>query len=204
VRVRGVTHRKQRNKQGLIFVISGPSGSGKTTLVKKLVQDRKIKQKLIKSISFTTRDKRSGEQSGKDYFFITEAQFRHKQNAKKILEWTKYLGYYYATSKEFVEEQVQRGKHIVLCLDLKGAARIKKFYPDNTKTIFILPPSLGELRGRIEKRCAKTKKEEIKERLRLARRELLASHVYDYCIVNKNLSQAARELKRIVLREASI
>lgn len=193
--------RREQISRHLLFVISGPSGSGKTTLLKKLLEDRELKNRLVKSISFTTRAKRSGEKNKKDYFFINEAQFREKNKAKKILEWTKYLGYYYATPKDFVEKQFKKGKHVLLCLDLKGAAKIKRFYPKNTVTIFIIPPSLAALKKRIEGRCNKTIKEEIRQRLEAARRELKGAGRYDYCIVNQNLYKAARELKDIILRK---
>ena len=188
----------------MIFIISGPSGSGKSTLLEKLVQNKELKERLTKTISFTTRPQRSGEQDKKDYFFITEEEFKQKLKAKKILEWTKYLGYYYATAKDFVAAQLKKNKHIILCLDLKGAAKIKRLYLKNTRTIFILPPSLETLQERIEGRCNKTKKEEIIQRLKLARRELLASRKYDYCVVNKSLVQAAKELREIILKEVSI
>ena len=111
------------------------------------------------------------------------------------------MGYYYATPKDFVDEQIRKNRHIILCLDLKGAARIKRLYPENSVTIFILPPSLEALRKRIEGRCNRTKKEEIRQRLKLARQELLASRKYDYCLVNRSLQKAVNELKRIILKE---
>jgi guanylate kinase len=192
---------KHNKNQGLIFVLSGPSGSGKTTLLGNVIRGVGLRKKLVRSISFTTRPRRSREKNGEDYFFINETEFRQKLKAKKILEWTKYLGYYYATPRDFVEEQVRKNKQIILCLDLKGAARVKRLYRKNTVTIFIMPPSLETLRKRIEGRCSRTRKEEIKQRLRLARRELLASRKYDYCLVNNSLRRAVKELQRIILRE---
>jgi len=191
-------------RNGLIFVLSGPSGSGKTTLLRNLFKDKALTKKLIKSISYTTRLKRSNERNNRDYFFITEKQFKREQKAKKILEWTKYLGYYYGTSKDFVDKNLSEGSHLVLCLDLKGALAIKRLYPKNTVTIFINPPSLKALRHRIGKRCNKTKKEEIGERLKLARKEIRASSNYDYCLVNRKLERAVRGLREIILREISI
>jgi len=190
--------RKQKKKSGFIFIISGPSGSGKTTLLENLFRDRELKKRLVKSVSFTTRPKRQGEREGRNYFFVTESEFRRKLKAEKILEWTKYLGYYYATPRDFVEQHLKQGKDIALCLDLKGACRIKRFYPKNSVTVFVLPPSVKSLRERIEGRCKRTGKLEIKQRLKLAKEELLASHKYDYTLVNKNLSQALRELKSII------
>lgn len=197
-------HRNQIKNRKLIFVISGPSGSGKTTLLKELLKHKELKKRLIKSLSFTTRPQRQGEQNKRDYFFITKAEFKQRRQAKKILEWTRYLGYYYATPRDFLDKQLKKGKHIILCLDLKGALKIKRLYPKNTVTIFIMPPSLEALHNRIEGRCNKTKQEEIKQRLKLAREELLASRKYDYCLVNKNLSQAVKELQGIILKGIDI
>ncbi|MBM3246376.1 MAG: guanylate kinase [Candidatus Omnitrophica bacterium] len=185
--------------KGFIFVISGPSGSGKTTLLARLLKDKKLKDKLAKSVSLTTRPKRSKEAQGRDYFFLTPRRFQQLQKAKKILEWTRYLGYDYATPKSFAQKQLRAGKNLVLSLDFRGALRVKRLYPRNTVTIFILPPSLGELRQRIEKRCAKTKKEEIQKRLKLAEKEVKFSPKYDYCLTNKDLNHTVAKLRGIIL-----
>lgn len=193
--------RGQVKKQGLIFVISGPSGSGKTTLAGGLLCDAALKNKLVRSVSLTTRPRRSCERNKKDYFFISEKRFQQELKAKKILEWTKYLGYYYATPRDFIEGQLDKARNIMLCLDLKGAFTIKRRYPMNTVTIFVVPPSLDTLWHRITGRCAKTKKEEVRQRVELAREELSAAGRYDYCVVNKELNQARKELKGIILKE---
>ncbi|MFH1457662.1 MAG: guanylate kinase [Candidatus Omnitrophota bacterium] len=194
---------KKNKIRGLVFVVSGPSGSGKTTLLKQLLQDKPLSKKLVKSISLTTRPQRSNEKSGHDYFFVSQEDFRRARKAKKILEWTKYLGYYYATPKDFVDKQLGQGKHIVLCLELKGALAVKRLYPENTVTVFVTPPSLKTLQHRIGKRCYKTKKEEIRERLKLARQEILDSCRYDYCLVNNNLVRAVKSFKDIIINEIS-
>ena len=183
---------------GKIFVISGPSGSGKTTLLSKLIQDKEISKLLIKSRSLTTRPKRSQEKQGEDYFFVTRLEFKRLLKTKKILEWTKYLGYYYGTPKQFVDAQLKKGKNLGFCLDLKGVAILKKIYPKNTVTIFVLPPNLKTLKTRIQERCKCTAKEEIAQRLRLARREIKACSHFDYCILNKNLQVALSKLKEII------
>jgi len=188
-------------KKGLIFILSGPSGSGKTTLLKELLRNKDLKGKLVRSVSLTTRPKRSGERQKKDYFFISEEQFRQAQKAKKILEWTKYLGYYYATPKDFVDWRLQDAKNLILCLDLKGAFILKRRYPQNTVTIFVMPPSLDTLLGRITRRCHKTRDEEVRRRLELAQEEVRAAARYDYCVVNKNLSEATGQLKDIILKK---
>lgn len=192
---------KRQNEPGKIFVICGPSGSGKTTLLTSLIQDKKIGKLLAKSCSVTTRPKRSGERQGKDYFFVTTAEFRRLLKAKKILEWTRYLGYYYGTPREPLENRLKSGKNLGLCLDLKGARILKKIYPKNTVTVFVLPPSLNVLKARIENRCSKTNKKEVAQRIRLARRELLAASGFDYCVLNQNLQIALKEIKDIFLQE---
>lgn len=190
-----------RAKKGLIFVISGPSGSGKTTLLGNLIKDAQLKNRLARSISFTTRPKRSNEREGKDYFFFSEKEFKAKLKAKRILEWTKYLGCYYATPKDFVEQQQKKGKNIVLCLDLKGARKLKQLYPRDTVTIFLLPPSLKALRLRISERCRKTKAQELQQRLEIAKAETRCRHDYDFCLVNKDLKKTTQALKKIILKK---
>jgi len=189
--------KKEKNTSGKIFVISGPSGSGKTTLLTSLIKDKKISKLLTKSCSVTTRPKRSKEKEGKDYFFVSKADFRNLVKTKKILEWTKYLGYYYGTPRGPLESQLARGKSLGLCLDLKGARILKKIYPENTITVFVLPPSLDVLKNRIQNRCRQTNKNEVTQRIGLARKELLATSSFDHCIMNQNLKVALRELKKI-------
>jgi guanylate kinase len=186
------------SKPGKIFVISGPSGSGKTTLARRLLADKKFAGKLARSVSFTTRPKRSGEKNKKDYYFVNEKEFKKQLRAKKILEWTRYLGYYYGTAKEFIDRQLRKARGVILCLDLKGAKIIKRLYPQSAVTIFVLPPSVVELSRRIRKRSSETKKEEIQKRIRLARREIAASRAYDYRIANQDLKIATRRLAAII------
>jgi guanylate kinase len=189
---------KTQKKPGKIFVISGPSGSGKTTLLGKLIQDKDISKLLIKSRSLTTRPKRPQEKQGEDYFFVSLEEFKRRLKTKKILEWTRYLGYYYGTPKQFVDAQLKKGKNLGFCLDLKGAAILKKIYPKDTITIFVLPPSLKTLKTRIQERCKCTAKQEIAQRLKLASREIKACSRFDYCILNKNLQVALGQLKKII------
>lgn len=183
-----------------MFVLSGPSGSGKTTLLKTVLQRKALASNLVKSTSFTTRPQRQGEENREDYFFISQDKFKQQLKAKKFLEWTKYLGYYYGTPKGFIDRQLKKSRHIILCVDLNGAAKIKQLYPKNTVTIFVLPPSLKELETRIAKRCDKTHRQEIKKRLALAEKELLAAPGYDYRIVNKDLSTVVGKLEKIILQ----
>jgi guanylate kinase len=190
--------------KGLIFIISGPSGSGKTTLIKKLLGSKQLKGRFVRSVSLTTRPKRPGENNSRDYFFITKQEFKQRLAAKQVLEWTRYLGYHYATPKYFVDRQIKQGKGLILCLDLRGALRIKRLYPKNTITIFITPPSLKALRDRIQKRCSKAKMTDVRRRLKLARQEIRGSHHYDYRLINRDLSDTAKRLKAIVLNQMGI
>lgn len=192
---------QSQKPQGLIFVISGPSGSGKTTLAAHLLKTKGLKGRLVKPVSFTTRPKRSGERQGKDYSFVTPDEFKEGRRAKKFLEWTKYLGYYYATPREFIKRSAALGMNVALCLDIKGAFRIKRIYPKNTVMIFVAPPSLGALRERITNRCNRTHKDEVRERLKLAKEELQNKHRYDYYLVNKDLPHTVGKLKKIILKE---
>ncbi|MFH0912926.1 MAG: guanylate kinase [Candidatus Omnitrophota bacterium] len=189
------------NKGGLVFILSGPSGSGKTTLLKGILRRKDLKNQLARSVSLTTRPKRSGERDGRDYFFISAEQFKEARKAKKILEWTRYLGYYYATPKALIDCKLKRAKNLILCLDLKGAFVLKRRYPCNVVTIFVMPPSLDTLLGRITRRCRSTRDEEVRQRLGLAQEEVRVAARYDYCVVNKNLSEATRQLKDIILKE---
>ncbi len=188
-------------KRGLIFVISGPSGSGKSTLLDEILKDPKINRVLSRSVSLTTRPKRSGESSGTHYFFIDNTKFKKLLQTKKILEWTRYLGYYYGTPKDFFKKQRHKLRNIALCLDYKGALQVKRLYPDNTITVFVMPPSLRMLAARIKKRCSKTKDDEVKKRLEMARKEVFYCRRYDHCVVNKDLRQAVKKLKEIILAE---
>ncbi|MDD5347010.1 MAG: guanylate kinase [Candidatus Omnitrophica bacterium] len=183
--------------RGTIFVLSGPSGSGKTTLARAVLADKSLGRSLVRSISFTTRPRRRGEREGKDYFFLTSDEFRRNLRGQKILEWTRYLGYYYGTARDFVDRTLQRSKGLILCLDLKGAQRIKSLYPKDSVTVFVMPPSLEELFRRIQGRRRETGAE-IRKRIAVAKREIAACGSYDYCLVNSDLRRAITRLKTII------
>lgn len=192
----------QRSKpKGKLFVISGPSGSGKTTLAERILQDKRLKEFILRSISFTTRPKRKGEIDKKDYLFVSEDDFKERLKKKKILEWTKYLGYYYGTPREFVDSNLKNGRHILLCLDIRGAKKIKRMYPKDSVTIFIEPPSLKVLRRRLSSRSNLTKEGDIQERLKLAQEEMKESSHFDYCLVNQSLEKVTSLLKKIIFTE---
>lgn len=189
---------RDKTKKGFIFVVSGPSGSGKTTLVKTILEQPQLKNRFIRSVSFTTRPKRPGERQGRDYRFVSAREFQGLLKAKKILEHTRYLGYDYGTPRHLLEQAKEEGLHIILCLDTKGASFIKRIYPDRTIMIFIKPPSLNIAKQRILTRVAETKPRELNQRLRLGDKELGCARRYDYCLVNDNLSKAIKEVRRII------
>ena len=193
--------RGTRGAKSIIFVISGPSGSGKSTLLARLVARRSLRRLLVKSVSLTTRPKRSKERQGRDYFFVSRIEFKRLLARKKILESTRYLGYDYGTPVSILNQAQEKSRSLLLCLDLKGALNIKRLYPQRTVLIFVQPPSVDELRSRIRKRCSKTSGREVDRRLNLARREMTQAARYDYRVMNEDLKGAVGRLKKIILKE---
>ena len=193
-----------RCKRGMLFVLSGPSGSGKTTLAQRILKDKRLKGILHRSVSVTTRPKRRGEIQGRDYFFVSDAEFKKQLKEKKILEWTRYLGYYYGTPKRYLDEQLKKGRNILLCLDIRGAKRIKRLYPKNSVTIFIEPPSLEVLSQRLKNRSIKTDETCIKERIALARSELQQARLFQIRLINEDLNKVVDKLRKIILSELNL
>lgn len=181
--------------QGLLFIISAPAGTGKTTLVQMLTQEFSC---IVKSISFTTRQPRSGEIDGVHYHFITESEFEKKIRDHEFLEYVKLYGYYYGTSKKWVQEQQEKGNHVILVIDTQGGLQMRNVMP--AIFIFLEPPSLEELSSRLKKR--KTEDPQvIEERLAWSKREIEDGKSYDYKIVNDDLKIAYEVLKSIVIAE---
>jgi guanylate kinase len=153
---------------------------------------------IVRSISSTTRSPRPGEKDGQDYFFLTKDAFRAKIQKGDFLEYAQVFNEYYGTSTEFVKTQTAQGKHVVLVIDTQGAQELKGKIP--AIFIFISPPSLTELKGRLDKRQTEHP-ELIEERLAWARHELEKMHKYDYHIVNDHLETAYTVLKSIFIAE---
>lgn len=181
---------------GLIFIISAPSGTGKTTLVHMLTKEF---PSIVRSISCTTRNPRPGEHEGIDYFFINKETFKAKIDQGDFLEHAQVFGDDYGTSQEFVKSQQARGNHVVLVIDTQGALQLKKKLKDAI-FIFISPPSLIELKERMNKRKTETP-QLMEERLAWARHELEMVHHYDYHIINDHLETAYTILKSIFIAE---
>ncbi|MCD5401994.1 guanylate kinase, partial [candidate division NPL-UPA2 bacterium] len=183
-------------RKGTIFVISSPSGGGKTTICRKLLKEL---PELNYSISTTSRSPRPGEKEGKDYFFISGEEFSEKIRKSEFAEWAKVHGHGYGTPRQFLEEALRSGRDIILDIDVKGALQIKEKYKES-RLIFLLPPSLETLAARLKKRKTDDGKE-IEKRLARAQEEMAFLKEYDYAVVNRNLSQAVKEVKAIITAE---
>lgn len=183
-------------KKGKLFILSAPSGCGKTTLSKNLVES---KIGIIQSISTTTRLPRQGEINGKDYFFVSEKEFKNTILKKGFLEWTKNFGFFYGTPKKFVTGCIKKGRNVLLSIDVKGALKVKRLYPQAV-SIFILPPSMEDLKKRLNKRMTDSPLE-INKRLKIAKKEISYLDRYDHRVINDNLKKAGDELKAIIKRE---
>lgn len=184
-------------KKGKLIIISGPSGVGKKTILEEIYKD--VELNIIPSISMTTRKPRFNEVNGKDYFFVTEEEFRDGIKKNKFLEYTKYNENYYGTPKDFIDKEQNNGKNILLEIETFGVQKINKQNIDTLK-IFIMPPSIDELKKRLLKRQTENL-ETINKRIEEAKREIKLLHLYDYNIVNDKLQDAIKDLKKILKNE---
>ena len=182
-----------------VFIVSAPSGSGKSTLVNELF---KMVHGLEFSISYTTRTLRGSEKNGKEYYFVSDAEFEAMIEADEFLEYARVFGRqgnYYGTARRFLREAEERGHDLLLDIDVQGAAQVKKKLPQSV-SIFILPPGREQLEWRLRNRALDSD-EVIRRRLDTARREIEQYSRYDYILINNVLEQSADELKAVVLAE---
>jgi guanylate kinase len=178
-----------------IVVITAPSGAGKTSIAKYLMQ--KFPQ-LSFSVSATTRQARTNEINGKDYYFISQSEFEKKIKEEDFVEWEMvYEGMYYGTLKSEIDKIWGKQKVPVLDIDVQGAMRIKKIFPNNTLTLFIAPPSIEVLRERLEKRGTETAVS-IDKRIKKATEELSYKQQFDHVILNVDLDKACNEASGII------
>ena len=185
-----------KNK-GRLFIISAPSGCGKTTLCKKLLDDDLC---LSQSISVTTRAPRKDEAEGKDYFFVSPEKFQAMVKRGELLEHEENFGAMYGTPKKFVLGLLKKNKSVLLSIDVKGAMKVRRALPEESRLIFIMPPTLAALRKRLESRQTEHA-DSISHRLKVARREIEYKDRYDYVVVNDSIDAAYAELKNIIIKE---
>ncbi len=185
-------------RRGLMLILSSPSGAGKTTLTRMLLQTKALD--LTLSISVTTRTRRSSEVDGIHYSFITRKQFEVLRDGGELLEWAEVHGNFYGTPREPAELALAQGRDVLFDIDYQGTQQVKAKVDDNVVTIFILPPSLKELKARLERR-AEDSRETIEKRLTNARNEIRRWTLYDYVLVNDDLQRTFEELLAIVTAE---
>ena len=181
------------NRQGILIVVSGFSGAGKGTLMKELL---KRYDNYALSISATTRAPREGETDGKEYFFVTKEQFEKMRDERKLVEYAQYVNNYYGTPKEYVEQKMAEGKDVILEIEIQGALKVKKRFPD-ALLLFVTPPSAEELRRRLVGRGTETL-EVINARLARAAEEASGMEAYDYLLINDDLDRCVEEMHQLI------
>lgn len=185
-------------KRGQLIVISAPSGSGKDTVAKEVLKTNK---NAWISISCTSRSPRPGEINGKDYYFLTKEEFLQKIDEDKFLEYAEYAGNYYGTPKDVIDEKLNAGIDVILVIEIQGALKIKEKLSD-TIFIFILPPSMRELKRRLDNRNTETK-EAMFKRFQTAYQEINTVNKYNYVVINDVVEEAAKKVNAIILSEKS-
>jgi guanylate kinase len=186
------------SRRGMILILSSPSGAGKTTLTRMLVQDSALD--LTLSVSVTTRKQRSSEVDGIHYRFIDRTEFERMKGAGELLEWAQVHGAGYGTPRAPVEKVLAEGRDMLFDIDWQGAKQVRERLGDDVVSIFLLPPSMRELRARLERRAEDTASS-IEARFESARREIERWREYHYVVVNDDLKRAYRDVVAIVTAE---
>ncbi|MBO8131591.1 MAG: guanylate kinase [Candidatus Marinimicrobia bacterium] len=179
---------------GLLVIISAPSGTGKTTVCKKLLETN---NGFEFSVSCTTRSPRPGEVNGREYYFLTRDEFEKKIKRGEFAEWEEIFHNYYGTLKSALEKAIRDGKILLLDVDVKGGLNIRKFYPENSVSIFLLPPSEEELDRRLRSRGTDNE-DSLRMRKKRAHQELKLGEQYDYKIVNDRLDETVNKVLEII------
>lgn len=185
------------HSRGRLYVISGPSGTGKGTICNEILKDTCNEF----SVSMTTREPREGEVHGREYFFVTHEEFTANIERDNFLEYATVFDNYYGTPKDIVLRKLEKGRNIILDIDVQGGLQVKAAMPEAVM-IFLLPPSLAELRQRLENRGTETP-EKIEKRLNKAVDEIKFLGEYDYMVVNDDLEEAVARVRSIMTAEAA-
>ena len=183
--------------KAMIVILSAPSGGGKTSISKRILDDN---ENIMLSISVTTRNPRPDEKEAIDYFFKTTEEFQKLKNADEFLEYAEVYGNLYGTPKKYVNEVLANGNDVLFDIDHQGAQQIKQKLSDQVVSIFIVPPSIAELRVRLESR-GQDSDDDIEKRLKLAAEVISHSNNYDYVVVNDDFEQAVKEIQKIIKKE---
>jgi guanylate kinase len=184
-------------RRGLMFVLSSPSGAGKTTLSRQLLKGDPW---IHLSISVTTRPKRPGEREGRDYYFIDQKKFMAMKRRGELLEWAVVFGHHYGTPRKPVANALAAGRDVLFDIDWQGTQQLREKARSDLVSVFILPPSVGELERRLHTR-GQDKKNVIRQRMSKASEEMSHWAEYDYVVVNKKLWRAFQELRGILIGE---
>ncbi|MFD2925468.1 guanylate kinase [Halobacillus naozhouensis] len=184
------------DEKGILFILSGPSGVGKGTVRKALFEQS---TNLRYSISMTTRRPREGEVDGVDYFFKSRAEFERLIEQRQLIEHAEYVGNYYGTPKQYVEDTLNEGKDVFLEIEVQGALKVRENFPEGV-FVFLIPPSLEELKDRIVNRGTETE-DKVKNRLLAAKEEIEMMDAYDYVVVNDQVDHAVSKIQSIVASE---
>lgn len=179
--------------KGILIVVSGFSGAGKGTLMKQLVH---AYDNYALSVSMTTRKPRPGEQEGREYFFVNREEFEEKIANNGLVEYAQYCDNYYGTPREYVEKQLEKGKDVILEIEIQGALKIKEKFP-TALLLFVMPPSAAELKKRLEGRGTESL-EVIKKRLMRASEEAEGIENYDYIVINDKLEECVSQMHSLI------
>ena len=187
---------RMNENKGILMILSGPSGSGKDTVLDCLTA---MDDSFRVSISMTTREIRDNEIDGVNYYFTNREYFEKQISDNQVLEFAEYAGNYYGTPKAPVDKMLSEGKNVVLKIEVQGAAKIRKIYPD-VVSIFLMPPSMSVLEKRLRGRGSEDE-ETINHRLYIAGQEIKRANEYDYIVINDEIEEAAKKIQTIIAAE---
>lgn len=190
-------------RRGLMFILSSPSGAGKTTLSRRLLEQYKTAsahETIVMSISVTTRAKRVGEEHGKDYFFVSDAEYQSMVERGELLEYARVFDHHYGTPADFVKKHIEQGIDVLFDIDWQGTKQLAEKNDTDLVSIFILPPSMEELERRLRARNQDSD-EVVKKRMSKAQAEISHWQEYDFVLINQDLDQTHERINNILKAE---